>query len=59
MQVSVDSRTSSSYIVAHISTFATRTMTSLNWLCSHASADRSIIASAALSYVIACQQEYN
>ena len=33
----------------YISTFATRTMTSLNWLCSHASADRSIIASAALS----------
>jgi hypothetical protein len=33
----------------HISMFATRTTTSLNWLCSHASAERSIIASAALS----------
>lgn len=33
----------------HISTFATFTIISLNWLCSHASADRSIIARAALS----------
>ena len=33
----------------YISMLATRTMTSLNWLCSHASAERSIIARAALS----------
>ena len=39
----VDNRT-------YISMFATRTMTSLNWLCSQASAERSIMARAALSY---------
>lgn len=36
---------------AYISTLAARTMTSLNWLCSQASADRSIMAKAALSWV--------
>lgn len=35
---------------AHISTLAARTITSLNWLCSQASDERSIIAKAALSY---------
>ena len=34
---------------SYISTLATRTITSLNWLCSQASADLSIIARAALS----------
>ena len=33
-----------------ISTLAARTITSLNWLCSQASAERSIIARAALSW---------
>src|ERR1700733_10825136 len=35
----------------YISTFAARTTTSLNWLCSQASAERSIIAKAALSCI--------
>ena len=35
--------------ITYISTFAARTMTSLNWLCSQASEERSIMARAALS----------
>ena len=35
---------------AYISMLATRTTVSLNWLCSQASAERSIIARAALSW---------
>jgi len=38
-----------SHTITYISTFAARTMTSLNWLCSQASEERSIMARAALS----------